>query len=119
MISIPHNARCLIRIPSTDFRCGIDGLVRLVRGWTNEDPFSGSLFLFTNRNRTGVKILYYDGQGFWHMHKRFSEWRLKWWPKSGSPESSSTLLTAREVQVLLWNGDPTQSNFAGDWRKVA
>ena len=72
--------------------------------------------LFRNRSRTSLKILVYDGQGFWLCTKRLSSGRLKWWPKSaGSPLTS---LAARELQILLWNGNPSKADCGEDWRHI-
>ena len=48
-----------------DFRNGIDGLARVYQEQLQADPFSGRLFVFRNRRRTALKILAYDGRGFW------------------------------------------------------
>ncbi len=117
MISIPHSARCLVRIPPTDFRMGIDKLTQLVKTALLEDPFSGALFLFTNRGRTAIKILYYDGQGYWLCLKRLSAGRLRGWPSSPN-NAQAAPLSAREIQVLLWNGEPNRAGFGPDWRKI-
>jgi hypothetical protein len=82
----------------------------------NQDPFSGIVFLFRNRAATAIKLLTFDGSGFWLCHKRFSEGRLRWWPKStGEP---LTQLAAKQLQVLLYNGDPEAAGMAADWRKL-
>ena len=116
MIAIPLHASCILRIPPTDFRSGIDGLVRLVRVVFEGDPFSGTVFVFSNRRRTAVKLLYYDGQGWWLALKRLSQGKLKWWP-SGE-EMEITKVSARELQVLVWNGNPEESQFQEEWKKL-
>jgi transposase len=72
--------------------------------------------VFHNRAATGLKILFYDGQGFWLCTKRLSQGRLRWWPRA---DSASCPLSARELHILLWNGDPEQAAMAEDWRRVA
>jgi transposase len=59
-----------------DFRCGIDGLMRLCREQLEADPFCGAVYVFRNRRWTAVKLLVYDGQGFWLCHKRLSAGRF-------------------------------------------
>jgi len=82
----------------------------LSNGFINVGPFSGALFVFTNRRRSGLRILTYDGQGFWLCYKRLSSGRLDWWP---GPESESlSHVSARQLQTLLWNGDPESAGFA-------
>ena len=78
---------------------------------------SGALFVFANRRRKAVKILVYDGQGFWLAQKRLSRGRFSWWPQGG--EEAAYSLDAHQLQLLLWNGDPTQTNTAPLWRRIA
>lgn len=75
---------------------------------------SGTLFVFTNRQHTAVKILVYDGQGFWLCMKRFSRGRLAWWPKS--PEYNH--ISASQLQILLYQGDPTRAEIPSDWKRI-
>ena len=69
MITISNDARIFIFTGSTDMRKGFHGLISLVQKFS-EDPVDGSLYVFTNRNRTRLKILYWDGDGFalWYKH---------------------------------------------------
>jgi len=76
----------------------------------------GAMFVFRNRRATSLKLLCYDGQGFWLCQKRLSQGRLKWWPTSSQ---ASERLSARELQILLWNGNPKAIELAEDWRRVA
>jgi transposase len=63
-------SRILVAVDPVDFRQGIDGLVRLCKDALGQDPFRGGLFAFRNRRATALKVLVYDGQGFWLCHKR-------------------------------------------------
>ncbi len=115
MIQITPQMRILIAVEPIDFRKGIDGLVSMCREKLHEDPFSGYIFIFRNKRFHSLKILMYDGQGFWLMQKRLSQGRYQWWPK----ESSATInLSAVELQVLLWNGDLKSVKVAPDWRSI-
>jgi transposase len=113
MLQIVPQMRIYAACDPVDFRRGIDGLAAECRRRLGEDPFSGAVFLFRNRNCTAIKILVYDGIGFWLCHRRLSKGRLKWWPQGGK-----VALAARELQVLLWNGDPRSARFGKDWRGV-
>ena len=77
---------------------------------------TGAIFVFRNRRGTSLKLLCYDGQGFWLCQKRLSQGRLHWWP---STSAASHRLSARELQILLWNGNPEEAGMADDWRRVA
>lgn len=70
MLKPEHIEDILIYNGSVDFRKGIDGLSSIVQAELNEDPFSKTLFLFFNRNKKKVKILYWDNSGFAVWHKR-------------------------------------------------
>jgi hypothetical protein len=70
MIQITPHMRLLVAVEPIDFRAGIDGLAGICRQRLAADPFSGGLFIFRNRARTAIKILVYDGQGFWLCQKR-------------------------------------------------
>jgi transposase len=64
MIQITPQMRILVAIEPVDFRKGIDGLSQLCRNQFEENPFSGTVFVFRNRRRTTIKALVYDGQGY-------------------------------------------------------
>jgi hypothetical protein len=68
MIQITPQMRVLVAVEPADFRRGMDGLAQQCRGALGEDPFTGAMFVFRNRQRTAVKLLVYDGQGFWLCH---------------------------------------------------
>lgn len=108
--------RVLVAVEPVDFRRGIDGLARTCRAALGADPFSGTVFVYRNRSATGVRILVYDGQGFWLCYKRLSSGRFRWWPKSSEPACP---LQAHELLVLLRAGDPTAIGAAPEWRPVA
>jgi transposase len=115
MIQITPQMRVLVAVEPADFRRGIDGLARLCREALQSDPFSGAVFIFRNRRRTALKVLVYDGQGFWLCHKRLSSGRFRWWP---SRPGGSVRLKAHEAQVLLCGGDPEATRAAPEWRRV-
>jgi transposase len=120
MLQITPQMRVLVAVEPVDFRQGIDGLVRLCREALGQDPFRGGVFAFRNRRATAVKILVYDGQGFWLCHKRLSQGRFQWWPQGdaaggGGPAQT---LAAHQMQVLLSAGDPAATKAAADWRPV-
>ena len=118
MIQVTAQMRILLAVEPVDFRKGIDGLARICRRELASDPFSGRLFVFSNRRRTAIKVLVYDGQGFWLSYKRLSRGRFHWWGK-GSKRGRSECLEASELQLLLWNGDPGQACTAPFWRRIA
>jgi len=109
--------KILVANQAVDFRKGIDGLVRICRECLQSDPFSGTLFIFRNKKQTGIKILVYDGQGFWLCHKRISKGRFTWWPSIKSGKTSGALFS-HELQVLLSAGNPLQTHCPESWREI-
>ena len=70
MLQITPQMKILVAVEPADFRRGIDGLARLCRETLQHDPFAGAVFVFRNRKATALKLLMYDGQGFWLCHKK-------------------------------------------------
>ncbi|MGA2742949.1 MAG: IS66 family insertion sequence element accessory protein TnpB, partial [Bryobacteraceae bacterium] len=88
MIQITATTRVLVAIEPVDLRKGIDGLAQLCREKLTVDPFSGCLIIFRSRRGTTIKVLAYDGQGYWMAQKRLSKGRFRWWPEASEPAKS-------------------------------
>jgi transposase len=116
MIQITPQMRILVAVEPADFRRGIDGLARMCREELDADPFSGAVFVFRNRRATAVKLLIYDGQGYWLCLKRLSTGRFRFWPSKRN--GAARKLLAHELQVLLSAGDPEGTQAAPAWREV-
>jgi transposase len=122
MIQITPQMRVLVAVDAVDGRKGIDSLAALCRQRLQADPFSGWLFLFRTRSAQAIKILCYDGQGFWLAQKRLSKGRFRWWPVGDAlstlaPGVSRTL-EAHQAQLPLAAGNP-ETEAAPVWRKVS
>jgi IS66 Orf2 like protein len=72
VLQITAQMRILVAVDAVDGRKGIDSLVQLCREKLAADPFSGCLFIFRSRSATTIRVLTYDGQGFWLAQKRLS-----------------------------------------------
>lgn len=118
MIQIPAQAKVLLMHESVSFRKGIEGMAAVARLVLEQEPMDGTVFAFINKGRHMLRLLFYDGNGFWLCTKRLSRGRFTNWP-GGAGISPSTALLARELQVLLWGGDPLSCAFPEMWRKVA
>lgn len=116
MIQLTPQMRILLAVEPVDFRKGIDGLAGVCREYLMKDPFLGSVFVFRNRRASSIKILMYDGQGFWLCQKRLSRGRFTWWPEG--VDERIVKLAVHELQLLMWNGDPGRSAAGEEWRKV-
>jgi transposase len=82
----------------TDMRKNINGLAAIVEGSFNLDLFGGALFVFCNKVRDRVKILEWDGDGFWLHFKRLEKGHFRW-PASG--EEATITLNGEELNILL------------------
>jgi transposase len=117
MIQLTPHMRILVAVDPADFRKGIDGLAQLCRDRLSVDPFEGAVFVFRNRRATMLRLLCFDGSGFWLCQKRLSTGRFRFWPVEG--EGGSTTFQAHQVQLLLSGGDPTAGNTAPlPWRRL-
>ena len=115
MIAITPQMHILMATEPVDFRKGIDGLAGYVRNILDKDPFNGYVFVFSNIKKTSIKILAYDGQGFWLCQKRLSKGRFRWFPDL--TDSKALSFTAQQLQLLIWNGNPN-THTAPLWRKI-
>jgi transposase len=116
MLAITPQMRILVAVEAVDFRKGIDSLAELCRAKLNADPFSGCLFVFRSRRATSIKVLVYDGQGFWLATKRLSKGRFRWWPQiaeEGAKEPTRAL-RVHQAQVLFAAGNP-DVDAAPEW----
>ena len=116
MIQITPHMRIVVMIDAEDFRKGIDSLAASCRKVLEKDPFSGNVFVFRNRKKTAIKLLVYDGQGFWLLHKRLSKGKFVWWPEKS--DVASARLAAHELQLLIWSGNPTGCEVGETWREI-
>ena len=81
-----------------DFRCGINTLAVLVEGTLRMDPFAEQLYVFCNRRRNQIKILYWERNGFCLWQKRLEKSRFHWPRKAGD---QIVTLTAQQLNWLL------------------
>jgi transposase len=116
MIQLTPQMRILVAVEPVDFRRGIDGLCGLCRQALGSDPFSGGVFVFRSRRGTAIKMLAYDGQGFWLCQKRLSKGRFRYWPTAAGAVKRELL--AHELAVLLAGGDPAVTRAAPQWRPL-
>lgn len=100
MIHLTASTPILIATEPANFRCGIDGFVARCQHTLGQNPRSGTLFVFTNRRRTMIRVLAYDANGYWLCTKRLSKGRYRGWPKSSEPINP---LQAQQLRRLLSN----------------
>lgn len=97
MLRAIADARVHLCAGATDMRKSIDGLAALVTSAFDLDPFSNQWFVFCNKRRDKIKILYWDNNGFWLYYKRLERGRFLW------PEGSEKVqsITRRQLEWLL------------------
>jgi transposase len=119
MIQISPQMRVIVAIEPVDGRRGIDGLAQVCRSVLEIDPLDGALIVFRTRSGKALRILAYDGQGYWLCTKRMSSGKFRYWPTAADDSSAaSRVLLAHELQTLLWGGDPQQAHAAPMWRRL-
>ncbi len=100
MVSITPATRIFVALLPVDMRKGFNGLYSHVQGVLQQDPLSGHLFVFTNRTRTRLRILFWDGSGLWVAAKRLEKGTFGW-PAAEQGEGESVCLRPEDLQMLL------------------
>ena len=116
MFGLGLTTKIYIGVEAIDMRKGFEGLHGLVGDHLGQDPLSGHLFLFTNRTRTRLKALVWDGSGLWVCAKRLEKGRFRW-PEC--VDARSVMLRSEELAMLV-NGLDVKQTRQRDWyRKSA
>ena len=113
MIALTPQSKVYVAVAPVDFRNGILGLKTICREILKRNPESGTLFIFHNKKKTSIKILVYDGQGFWLMMKRLSKGKFPWWPKS---TSKGTDIDYKKLQLII--NVANDGDFSDDWKRL-
>jgi transposase len=106
-----------LAVGATDLRKGFDGLYGLARDHLGLEPLSGHLTLFCNRQRTRLKILFWDGHGLWVCAKRLERGRFSW--PMEAQASACVTLSPEEFALLIGGIDLSQTRRKNWYRKVA
>ncbi len=113
MLGLGAATRIYVATGKTDMRLGFDGLYGLVIGQLQENPQSGHLFLFSNKRRDRMKILFFDGNSLWVCARRMEQGRLHW-PVS---EDGRVQLSREEFALLIGGIDLSQTMKRKWYRK--
>ena len=98
MIALSPATRIFVARQPVDMRQSFNGLSAWVKNQLQADPLSGHLFVFTNRRRNRLKILYWDGSGLWVCLKRLERGTFAW-PAEGLDNAAA--LRPEQLHVLL------------------
>ncbi len=99
MLSFSGSLKVLVAVQPCDMRKGFNGLWAAVSERLGEDPKGGSLYVFSNRRHTRIKILYWDGTGLWVLTKRLEQGTFAW-PKLAEPEQTELVLRPEALAML-------------------
>src|SRR5438034_3837854 len=97
MLSPSTATRIFVALEPVDMRQHFNGLYARVQTVLEQDPLSGHYFLFTNKSRNRLKILFFDGSGLWIFSKRLEKGTFGW-PQG---EGSSKRLRPEELSLLV------------------
>lgn len=110
MLGLGAATRIFVATGGTDMRLGFDGLYALVVGQLQQDPRSGHLFLFANKRKDRMKILFFDSNSLWVCARRMEKGRLHW-PTSADGRVQLT----REEFALLMGGIDLRATTKRKW----
>lgn len=116
MIPLSPATRIYLAAGATDLRKSFEGLSDLVAHQFKDDPLSGHLYVFANRKKNRIKLLYFDGTGVWVCAKRLGRGRFAW-PRTTEPGALRIL--AEELTLLLSGIDLDQTRPRRWWRPAA
>lgn len=112
MFGLSPATKIYVGVEAVDMRKGFEGLFGMVRDQLGQDPLSGHLFLFTNRHRTRLKALVWDGSGLWVCAKRLEQGRFHW---PATPNAVSVTMRPEELAMLLNGLDLAQARLRRGW----
>ncbi|KAA3613379.1 MAG: transposase [Planctomycetota bacterium] len=100
MLAIPSSVRIFLAAGATDMRKSFDTLAQATKGVIGEDPLSGHLFVFCNRSRNRLKVLWWDRSGYCLLAKRLEKGTFIW-PQQKDGFSSKVEMLPDELSLLL------------------
>jgi len=115
MIGFGSATRVYLAAGATDMRKGFDGLYGMARDRLGIDPLSGHLFVFCNRRRNRLKVLYWDGSGLWICSKRLEKGRFSW-PAQGD-DQGRVRMSSEELTLLVGGIELSRSRKKEWYRK--
>ncbi|WP_309397917.1 IS66 family insertion sequence element accessory protein TnpB [Cerasicoccus maritimus] len=111
MLTLPNQVRVFVAVEPVDMRKQFDGLWAVARDRLKENPKEGAIFAFSNKARTRLKLLYWDGSGVWIFAKRIEQGKLSW-PLGSDGKKLSIKPTAL---MMLMNGIDLKDGMQKAW----
>lgn len=109
MLMMPPAVRIFVCLEATDMRKGFDGLAAVTRERLEADPLSGHLFVFFNRRRDRVKILFWDRTGLCIWYKRIEKGRFRLTSLDACRDRRHAEMEAAELALILEGIDLSQA----------
>ena len=116
MFGLGPATRIYLAAGATDMRKGFEGLYGLARDRLQCEPLSGHVFLFCNRERNRLKVLFWDGSGLWVCAKRLAKGRFRW-PEAEAGQAKVTL-APEELAMLIGGMDLAEGQWRPWYRKT-
>lgn len=110
---LTHSLKVCLALEPCDLRKSFDSLAAVVRLALGEDPLSRKVFVFANRSRDRIKLLYWDGTGLWVLAKRLERGRFRW-PRGVDPGAHKMALEPAALDMLL-NGIDLRDGMRRPW----
>jgi len=116
MFGLGPATKIYIAVEGVDMRKGFDGLFGLVHDRLGQDPLSGHLFLFSNRARSRLKVLVWDGSGLWVCAKRLEKGRFRW---PAAKDGHCAVMRPEELAMLVNGLDMAEARPRKNWLRRA
>jgi transposase len=116
MIQVSPGATIYLAESPIRFTSRLKGTLAICRDLLTLEPMEGAYIVFRNQSGTMLRVLFYDGDGFWLCEKTFSQGRIGRWSTTGD---ALVPLSARDLAVLLWRGDAAGAAFPPFWKRVS
>ena len=113
MLSFSGSLKVFVALEPLDMRKSFNGLSAAVREQLGGDPLSGALFVFTNKRRNLLKILFWDGTGYWVSAKRLEKGRFSW--PSPSQNGQAKLSLSPQALAMLTDGIEHRDGASRAW----
>ena len=113
MLTFNGNLKAYVGLQPVDMRKSFNGLSEIARASLKLDPASGSAFLFTNKRRSMIKILYFDGTGYWVVAKRLEKGTFSW--PADIEEGRDKLVLKPTALAMLTDGIDLRDGLKRPW----